>query len=108
VLVAPVMMVSAEKSAPHPLGIIKSTSEAMRPASLSRDASTSTGASISELSFDDSPTEIGETYFDEPPQPRRRTDPPRIRPIAPAGPRFPEKTPRMPQVALAKNDRQHP
>jgi hypothetical protein len=109
VLVAPVMMVSAEKSAPHPLGIIKSTSEAMRPASVSVSAaSTSSGASISELSFDDSPTEIGETYFDEPPHPRRRTDPPRIRAIAPAGPRFPEKTPRMPQVAPAKNDRQHP
>jgi len=123
VLVAPVIVVSAaEKSAPHPLGIIKSTSEAMRPAAASnsdfssalRPASNSDfssalrPASIAELSFDDSPTEIGETYFDEPPQPRRRTDPPRIRPIAPAGPRFPEKTPRMPQVAPAKNDRQHP
>ncbi len=115
VLVAPVVMVSAaEKSAPHPLGIIKSTSEAMRPAAASVSDSSSAmrpvsvGASIAELSFDDSPTEIGETYFDEPPQPRRRTDPPRIRPIAPAGPRFPEKTPRMPQVTAAKNDRQHP
>ena len=121
VSVAPVVLISAEKSAeksaPHPLGIIKSTSEAMRPASASSSDSSSpmrpAAASIAELSFDDSPTEIGETYFDEPPQPRRRTDPPRIRPITPAGPRFPdprvpEKTPRMPQVAAAKNDRQHP
>lgn len=101
VLVAPVVMVSAEKSAaeksaPHPLGIIKSTSAAMRP------------ASIADLSFDDGPTEIGETYFDELPRPRRRTDPPKIRAIAPAAPRFPEQTPLMPQVAATKNDRQHP
>lgn len=106
VLVAPVVVLSAEKpagetsaadkSAPHPLGIIKSTSPAMRP------------ASIADLSFDDGPTEIGETYFDTPPQPRRRTDPPKIRAIAPAAPRFPEQTPRMPQVATTKNDRQHP
>jgi hypothetical protein len=101
VLVAPVVMVSAEKSAaeksaPHPLGIIKSTSAAMRP------------ASIADLSFDDGPTEIGETYFDEVPRPRRRTDPPKIRAIAPAAPRFPEQTPPMPQVATTKNDRQHP
>jgi hypothetical protein len=100
VLVAPVVMVSADKpaadkSAPHPLGIIKSTSPAMRP------------ASIADLSFDDGPTEIGETYFDEPPQPHRRSDPPRIRPISPAAPRFPEATPRVPH-AETKNDRQHP
>jgi hypothetical protein len=49
-------------------------------------------APIADLSFDDSPTEIGETYFDEPPQPRRRTDPPRIRKIATAAPRFPQLT----------------
>lgn len=78
--VSPAVVLSADKSAPHPLGIIKSTSAAMRP------------APIADLSFDDSPTEIGETYFDEPPQPRRRTDPPRIRKIAPAGPRFSEPT----------------
>ena len=107
VLVAPVVVLSAaekpaaekssaDKSAPHPLGIIKSTSQAMRP------------ASIADLSFDDAPTEIGETYFDQPPQPRRRTDPPKIRAIAPAAPRFPEQTPHMPEVATTKNDRQHP
>jgi hypothetical protein len=107
VVVAPVVMVSAsstaaEMSAPHPLGIIKASSAAMR------------SASIADLSFDDSPTEIGETYFDElshPPSPltpRRRTEPPKIRPISPAAPRFPEQTPRMPQVATTKNDRQHP
>ena len=104
VLVAPVVMVSAErsaaeKSAPHPLGIIKSASAAMRP------------ASIADLSFDDGPTEIGEPYFDEashPPAPPRRTDPPKIRAIAPVAPRLPQQTPRMPQVATTKNDRQHP
>lgn len=103
VLVAPVVVLSAaDKSAPHPLGIIKSTSPAMRP------------ASIADLSFDDSPTEIGEPCFDDvsPPSPptrtRRRSDPPKIRAIAPVAPRFPEQTPRMPQVAATKNDRQHP
>lgn len=85
VTVSPVVVLSAErddkeKSAPHPLGIIKSTSAAMR------------AAPIADLSFDDSPTEIGETYFDEPPQPRRRTDPPKIRKIVPAAPRFSEQT----------------
>lgn len=81
ITVSPVVVLSAaesdkEKSAPHPLGIIKSTSTAMQ------------AAPIADLSFDDAPTEIGETYFDEPPQPRRRTDPPKIRKIAPAKPRF--------------------
>ena len=71
----------AEKSEPHPLAVIKS-SFALRP------------ASIADLSFDDGETEIGETYFDEPPQPLRRTDPPKIRAIAPSGPRFPAQTPR--------------
>jgi hypothetical protein len=120
VLVAPVVVLCAEKraaetttadkSAPHPLGIIKSTSAAMRP------------ASFADLSFDDSPTEIGEPCFDDvspPPPPartRRRSDPPKIRPTTPAAPRFPEQTPRMctsararaPEVAATKNDRQHP
>lgn len=77
---------SAEKTAPHPLGVIKSTSAAMK------------AAPIADLSFDDSPTEIGETYFDETPQPRRRTDPPKIRAIAPKGPRFPDATPMLPRV----------
>jgi len=77
---------SAEKTAPHPLGVIKASSPAMR------------AAPIAELSFDDSPTEIGETYFDETPQPRRRTDPPKIRPIAPKGPRFSDATPMLPRV----------
>ena len=88
VTVTPVVVLSAPTPAggiasdPHPLGIISATSSAMR------------AAPIADLSFDDGPTEIGETYFDEPPQPRRRSDPPRIRPIVPAGPRFPERTDR--------------
>lgn len=77
---------SAEKAAPHPLGVIRSTSTAMK------------AAPIADLSFDDSPTEIGETYFDETPQPRRRTDPPKIRAISPKGPRFPDATPMLPRV----------
>lgn len=77
---------SAQMSAPHPLGVIKSTSTSMK------------AAPIADLSFDDSPTEIGETYFDETPQPRRRTDPPKIRAISPKGPRFPDATPMLPRV----------
>jgi hypothetical protein len=82
VLVSPVVVLSdsTDKLEPHPLGVIKSSSSAMQ------------AAPIADLSFDDSPTEIGETYFDEPPQPRRRTDPPRIRKIAPAKPRFAEQS----------------
>jgi hypothetical protein len=79
---------TAEKSAPHPLGIIKSTSPAMR------------AAPIADLAFDDGPTEIGETYFDEPPQPRRRSDPPKIRAVRPVGPRSVEEaTPLLPQLS---------
>jgi hypothetical protein len=82
VTVSPVVVLSssADRSEPHPLGIIKTSSSAMQ------------AAPIADLSFDDSPTEIGETYFDEPPQPRRRTDPPRIRKIDPARPRFTQPT----------------
>lgn len=78
----------AAKSDPRPLGIIKSDSVAMkapRP------------ASFADLELDDGATEIGETYFDEPPQPRRRTDPPKIRAVAPSGPRFPAQQP-LPQI----------
>lgn len=97
VTVAPVVVLSSpsssslplarkDESAPHPLGIIKSTSAAMR------------AAPIADLAFDDGPTEIGETYFDECPQPRRRSDPPKIRAVRPSGPRFPDQTPLLPQV----------
>ena len=82
--------VSALKSGPHPLGIIPTGSSAMQAAR---------PASFADLDLDDGgATEIGETYFDEPPQPRRRTDPPKIRPIAPSGPRFPPAaTQQLPQ-----------
>lgn len=71
---------SAEKSAPHPLGVISAGSSAMRMKA----------ASIADLDLEDNAaTTISETIFDEPPQPRRRSDPPRIRPKAPAPPRFP-------------------
>jgi hypothetical protein len=47
-------------------------------------------ASIADLDLEDNgQTQISETIFDEPPQPRRRSDPPKIRPKAPAPPRFP-------------------
>jgi len=79
------------KSGPHPLGIIPSSSAAMRAV---------TAASIADLELDDDATQIAETIFDEPPQPRRRTDPPKIRPIAPSPPRFPSSapTPLLPAV----------
>ena len=80
ILVSPVVVLSGSTDKPHPLGIIKSSSSAMQ------------AAPIADLSFDDSPTEIGETYFDEPPQPRRRSDPPRIRKITPAKARFVEQS----------------
>jgi hypothetical protein len=93
---APVASVAA---APHPLGIIKAGAAAMQPSPAgARSPDAMPGASIDELAFDDSPTEIGETYFDEPPQPRRRSEPPRIRPIATSAPRFRESTPPLPRV----------
>ena len=45
-------------------------------------------APIDDLSFDDAKTEIAETIFDEPPKPRTRSEPPRIRKIRPSNPRF--------------------
>ncbi|MBX3189557.1 MAG: hypothetical protein KF819_21205 [Labilithrix sp.] len=124
VSVAPVVVLSAppreEKSEPHPLGIIKSTSSAMRAAQADAPAR---GASVADLAFDDGPTEIGETFFDEPclrdlrelprvqakrpssapppaghRSPKRPSDPPKIRAIAPAPPRFPAGTPPLPRV----------
>ncbi len=68
--------------APHPLGVIAAGSTTLRaaiPASL---------APPSAPIADDSPTVIAETLFDEPPQPRHRGAPPRIRPVAPTPPRF--------------------
>jgi hypothetical protein len=88
----------AAAAEPHPLGIIKMGSAAMLPAPAEAHRDAMPGASIDALVFDDSPTEIGETYFDEPPQPRRRSEPPKIRPIAPAAPRFRESTPPLPRV----------
>jgi hypothetical protein len=93
-LVAVNLASSAPVAAPHPLGIIKTGSAAMRP----RQPDAMPGASIDALAFDDSPTEIGETYFDEPPQPRRRSEPPKIRAIATSAPRFRESTPPLPRV----------
>lgn len=47
-------------------------------------------APIGDLDLDDGPTELREPFFDEPPQPRRRSAPPRIRPIPPTPPRSTE------------------
>ena len=81
---------SAEKSGPHPLGIIPAGSSAMQAAPRA--------ASFTDLDMDDDgKTEIAETYFDEPPQPRRRSEPPQIRPVAPSGPRFPASAQHLPQ-----------
>ncbi|HSO34956.1 MAG TPA: hypothetical protein VLT33_20645 [Labilithrix sp.] len=82
----------ADKSAPHPLGIIPSGSSAMQAAPPAPRP-----ASFADLEMDEGATEIGEPYFDEPPQPRRRTDPPKIRPVAPSGPRFPASAQHLPQ-----------
>jgi hypothetical protein len=79
VTVTPVVMLNA----PDPLGIIPASSSAMRGARGAR------GASMAEFEVDDSPTEIGETFFDEPPRPRARAARPKIRAISPAPPRHP-------------------
>lgn len=100
---------SAEKSAPHPLGVIAASSSAMRMKAASVadldldddnaktqlvasafEAQPKRGASVADLDLEDNgATQISETIFDEPPQPRRRSDPPKIRPKAPSPPRFP-------------------
>ena len=89
VSIAKIVMVedSGPVSDPHPLGIIKSDSPAMQQPR---------AASFADLEMDDGATEMSETYFDEPPQPRRRTDPPKIRAVAPAAPRFPDSPQALP------------
>ena len=92
VSVAPVVVLGApprkaSESGPHPSSVIPSSSSAMRgtPPSGTRALA---AAPIHDLSFDDGPTEIAETVFDEPPRPPTRSEPPRIRPIQPSPPRF--------------------
>jgi len=51
------------------------------------------GASIADLDLDDGATQISETVFDELPPPRRRGEPPRIRPIAASPARMRELQP---------------
>ena len=63
----------------------RATRQMERPA-----AAKKVSASIADLDFEDNgATQICETIFDEPPQPRRRSDPPKIRPKVPSPPRFP-------------------
>ncbi|MDB4944234.1 MAG: hypothetical protein JWP97_3768 [Labilithrix sp.] len=86
VSVSPILVVGPSErrpvvsAAPHPLSIIPSSSRiCIAPVR---------AASFADLDLDDGQTEIAAPIFDEPPQPRRRTDPPKIRPITPAAPRF--------------------
>lgn len=50
-------------------------------------------ASIVDLDIDDSPTELREPLFDDPPQKLRRMTPPKIRKVEPAAPRTPSEPP---------------
>jgi len=57
---------------------------------MERPAAAKKAVSIADLDFEDNgATQICETIFDEPPQPRRRSEPPKIRPKNPSPPRFP-------------------
>jgi hypothetical protein len=78
----------------NPLSVIKSSSSALRGTGGTPPSGSGVmpvlpkGAPIAELSFDDGATEIAETVFDEPPRPRTRSEPPKIRKIGPGAPRF--------------------
>ncbi len=74
--ITPIVAVGSEPGKPHPLGLIPSDSAIMR------------AASMADFDVDDSPTEIAETLFDEPPRPLQRGAAPRIRPVQPSPPRF--------------------
>jgi hypothetical protein len=98
VSVAPVVVLAkptAGDTAPHPLSVIPKSSSTMRtpPSGVERASTRESGtmmraAPIADLELDDAPTEIAETVFDEPPRPRMRSEPPKIRPIVPKPPRF--------------------
>lgn len=106
----PVAPLARPATPPHPFGIIPASSPAMRGStpplgvpSVPAMRPASASVPFAELSFeDDAPTEIGEPFFDEPPQPRHpRSERPKIRPIAPQPPRFPESTRPAPSAAKA-------
>lgn len=103
VSVAPVVVLEsnrvAHESGLHPLAVIPSSSRAMvktppsgvQPVAAASSSSSGTmmrAAPIADLAFDDAATEIAETFFDEPPKPRMRSEPPRIRKKSPEPPRF--------------------
>jgi hypothetical protein len=79
---------SAEKSAPHPLGVIPTGSSVMRAAPASA-APASAPASVPRPPLPAQASPRAVSFADEPPQPRRRSEPPKIRAVAPAAPRFP-------------------
>jgi hypothetical protein len=88
VAVSPVVILSGPPSdatgtGPHPASVIPASSSAMR------------SASLADFEVDDSPTEIAETFFDEPPKPMARTARPQIRAVLPSPPRF-DATPALP------------
>ncbi len=92
VSIAPVVLIGVPQES---ASVTPPSSNAMRAAPTSgfhAVAATSSGtmraARIDDLQFDDAPTEVVETLFDEPPQPRTRSARPKIRQIQPAPPRF--------------------
>lgn len=84
VTVSPIVVLSGPSEpvdrAPSPLGVIAGSSFTLQPK----------GASVAELSFDDGPTVIAETYFDELPQPAKMGSRPKIRRVEPTPPRSEE------------------
>jgi hypothetical protein len=88
---------SGPRAAPHPLSILGKIPSLVAERVEPKIA----GANVADLELDDNPTEIAETVFDEPPQPRRRGSRPKIRRVEPASPRLPSPRPAAGRPASA-------
>lgn len=88
---------SGPRAAPHPLSILGK----IPSLAAERVEPKIAGANVADLELDDNPTEIAETVFDEPPQPRRRGSRPKIRRVEPASPRLPAPRPAAGRPASA-------
>ncbi len=95
----PPMMLAAETGPASAVSIAAAVAVATTAPARSEIPPPAAGAPIDELSFDDGPTQFCEPFFDEPPQPPTLGSRPKIRKVAPSGPRFPASTPVVPDAA---------
>lgn len=100
-------------SVPMPLASVECVFDDSPPSSSSAETQPASvvsmrAASIVDLDIDDSPTELREPLFEDPPQKLRRMTPPKIRKVEPAAPRTPSEPPPPQRGMLPKTASQSP